>query len=187
MRNKLMSGLMAALAAAMLLAGCTAGGDEVKAQKAQLKQATERLATVENQIKQLRDDIDIVSIELGNQKQSGGTSPELARRIDEMSTKLSSLESGLGDVNSMKAALSETRRQQTTAVASAPSESKPAAATVSKPQTQGVYHKVQSGETLTSIAEKYGTTIAAIRKENGLPQNAVIRSGAKLYVPTEKQ
>ncbi|MDH3982109.1 MAG: LysM peptidoglycan-binding domain-containing protein [Kiritimatiellaceae bacterium] len=46
----------------------------------------------------------------------------------------------------------------------------------------GYEHIVQSGHTLSAIASKYGTTISAIKKANGLKSDS-IRVGQKLFIP----
>ena len=55
-----------------------------------------------------------------------------------------------------------------------------AAANTSKPTS----HTVKKGETLSVIAKKYGTTIAAIKSANGL-KNDNIRVGQKLSIPAK--
>lgn len=47
----------------------------------------------------------------------------------------------------------------------------------------GLSHVVASGETLTSIAARYGTTIAAIAAANGIPNPSFIRTGTSLVIP----
>ncbi|AXG73103.1 LysM peptidoglycan-binding domain-containing protein [Flavobacterium arcticum] len=52
-----------------------------------------------------------------------------------------------------------------------------------------ITHKIKSGEALSIIAQKYGTTVSAIKKLNGLRSNN-IRAGKTLQIPTgemEKQ
>ena len=44
-------------------------------------------------------------------------------------------------------------------------------------QGSGGYHKVQSGETLSAIARKHGTTVSAICRLNRIRQNSTIRPG----------
>lgn len=51
-----------------------------------------------------------------------------------------------------------------------------------KEQNQKVYHKVVKGDTLTAIAEKYGTTIDAICKLNGIKNANMIIIGQNLRV-----
>lgn len=48
--------------------------------------------------------------------------------------------------------------------------------------TDEVVHTVYPGETLSSLASRYGTTIAAIRERNGLRSN-VLQVGQKLIIP----
>jgi N-acetylmuramoyl-L-alanine amidase len=45
-------------------------------------------------------------------------------------------------------------------------------------------HRVASGETVSGIAARYGTTVAAIVSANGLDARAFIRAGQTLTVPT---
>src|SRR5260370_11414120 len=44
-------------------------------------------------------------------------------------------------------------------------------------------HRVESGETLTSIAKKYRVTAAAIADANNLERNAALDAGEKLIIP----
>ncbi|MDE6638032.1 MAG: LysM peptidoglycan-binding domain-containing protein [Muribaculaceae bacterium] len=46
-------------------------------------------------------------------------------------------------------------------------------------------HKIQSGENLGRIAKKYGVTVDALKKANGLKSDA-IRAGAELKIPAKK-
>ena len=47
-----------------------------------------------------------------------------------------------------------------------------------------IIHKVQSGETVSSIATKYNTTVQAIVEANNLASASVIRVGQELKIPT---
>jgi murein DD-endopeptidase MepM/ murein hydrolase activator NlpD len=67
----------------------------------------------------------------------------------------------------------------------APAAPKPAQANANAAATAGAVYTVQSGDTLSSIARKLGTSTAAIRQANGL-DNALIRVGQKLVVPGAK-
>ena len=56
-----------------------------------------------------------------------------------------------------------------------------------KPQ-KGYYHIVASGETLRMIVDAYRdngvkTSVAAIRKANGLTEKSVLKTGQKLFIP----
>ncbi len=72
-------------------------------------------------------------------------------------------------------------------------DARPAPAAAPKPTqdgarvttTAGAVYTVQSGDTLSSIAARLGTTTAAIRQANGL-DTALIRVGQKLVVPGAK-
>lgn len=48
-----------------------------------------------------------------------------------------------------------------------------------------ITHKIKSGETLSGIAQRYKTTVAQIKKTNGLRNNN-IRAGASLRIPTKE-
>lgn len=45
-------------------------------------------------------------------------------------------------------------------------------------------HVVRPGENLTTIARKYGVSIEAIRRANGMGRRTVLRSGSRLVIPT---
>jgi len=51
-------------------------------------------------------------------------------------------------------------------------------------QAQGQVHVVQRGETLYSIAVRYGTTVQAIVNANGLRNASLIYAGQRLAIPT---
>lgn len=51
-----------------------------------------------------------------------------------------------------------------------------------KPQPQPVYYKVKQGDTLSSIARKYHTTVAAICKLSKINQNKYLQIGQRLRV-----
>ncbi|MGW6130007.1 LysM peptidoglycan-binding domain-containing protein [Cellulomonas sp. NPDC055163] len=65
------------------------------------------------------------------------------------------------------------------AAQAAPAPAAPAAA----PAAAAATHTVGSGETVSSIAKRYGTTVQAIVGANGLDTRAFIRVGQKLAVP----
>lgn len=50
---------------------------------------------------------------------------------------------------------------------------------------QTVKHTIQKGETLTSIAQKYHTTVANVRQTNGLKKGEILKLGKVLKVPTD--
>jgi membrane-bound lytic murein transglycosylase D len=55
------------------------------------------------------------------------------------------------------------------------------------PGTDGIsylLHRVRPGQNLTSIAEQYRTTIAALRQLNGMSESSILAAGATLKVPS---
>jgi len=50
--------------------------------------------------------------------------------------------------------------------------------------THPIYHRVKSGETLGAIARKYGTSVSALCRMNGLKQTSILRIGQSLHVNT---
>jgi membrane-bound lytic murein transglycosylase D len=46
-----------------------------------------------------------------------------------------------------------------------------------------VYHRISKGETLSSIAKRYKTTVAAISKANNIRNRQLIRTGRRLKIP----
>jgi LysM repeat protein len=52
---------------------------------------------------------------------------------------------------------------------------------------QSVYHNFVAGESLASIAKKYGTTEEALKKKNRLDDNAVIEPGTELIIATSEK
>ncbi len=64
-------------------------------------------------------------------------------------------------------------------------QQKATAATASRAEAasqSGYEHKVQSGQTLSAIAQAYGVSVEKIKKANGL-KNDVIRVGQTLFIP----
>ncbi len=54
------------------------------------------------------------------------------------------------------------------------------------PEDGGDTHVVQSGESLSAIAAKYGSTVDWIQNANGIPDASLVRAGRKLYIPMEQ-
>lgn len=53
----------------------------------------------------------------------------------------------------------------------------------SLPQPAYVYHRVRSGETLSTIARRYRTSVARIQRANNLRSSHFIRAGKRLKIP----
>ena len=62
------------------------------------------------------------------------------------------------------------RRKQT---AASPKAARPVAHT----------HVVRAGETLAGLARRYGVSIQALRKANGLSEDAMLKRGVRLKIP----
>jgi membrane-bound lytic murein transglycosylase D len=56
----------------------------------------------------------------------------------------------------------------------------------SLPQPAYVQHRVRNGESLSSIARRYGTTVGRIMRANNLRSSHYIVAGKRLRIPTEK-
>ena len=59
----------------------------------------------------------------------------------------------------------------------------PTVAAPAPAEAQPVVHVVRAGEHLTGIAHRYGTTIAAIAKSNGITNPSYLRVGQRLSIP----
>jgi N-acetylmuramoyl-L-alanine amidase len=48
------------------------------------------------------------------------------------------------------------------------------------------YHSVKAGETLTSIAKRYGLSVETLRKANGLDAATTLKSQQLIYIPKDR-
>ena len=64
-------------------------------------------------------------------------------------------------------------------------KSKSSASTSSKTRSSGVRHTVKAGDSLYTIAAKYGTSVSALKAANGISGN-MIRDGKTLVIPARK-
>ncbi|MBD3777908.1 MAG: LysM peptidoglycan-binding domain-containing protein [Micrococcales bacterium] len=64
-----------------------------------------------------------------------------------------------------------------------PTQRSATTAPAAAPQATGGSHTVASGETVSAIAQRYGTTVAAVVSANGLDSRAFIRVGQTLTIP----
>ncbi len=55
------------------------------------------------------------------------------------------------------------------------------------PEATYRYHYVRRGETVSVIAQRYGTSVSAIARANRLGQNYLIRAGQRLRIPVQGQ
>lgn len=56
-------------------------------------------------------------------------------------------------------------------------QTEPVAALTTESEGQPIYHKIQSGDTLGAIAQKYGTTVARLCELNGITRTTILRLG----------
>ena len=98
---------------------------------------------------------------------------DLSRRFDALEKKLE------GRLNQISMALGKLEKQR-----SAPSPQTPPATPKKKApvKAKARQHTVQKGETLYSISRKYGMSVNALRKLNGIGSDAKIYPGQKLKV-----
>lgn len=75
--------------------------------------------------------------------------------------------------------------QQKIIVSSVPKKTAPPSqdASESDPAPRGVYHKVQTGETLEAIAKQYQVSVRRIVHANQLPGQVRLPAGQRLYIP----
>jgi murein DD-endopeptidase MepM/ murein hydrolase activator NlpD len=55
------------------------------------------------------------------------------------------------------------------------------------PKKEGVYHKVQKGQTLWRIAKEYGVSVEELISSNNIPNVAAIEVDQLIYIPGAKQ
>ena len=103
--------------------------------------------------------------------QPGDTLSELALRNGLTVAQLSAL-NGISDPNRIYAG----QRLRLTGGAAA-------VTTTASAKSQPVVHVVARGETLTGIARRYGSTIAAIARANGIANPSFVRTGQRLTIP----
>jgi len=103
--------------------------------------------------------------------QPGDTLSELALRNGLTVAQLSAL-NGISDPNRIYAG----QRLRLTGGAAA-------VTTTASAKSQPVVHVVASGENLTGIARRYGSTIAGIARANGIVNPSFVRTGQKLTIP----
>ncbi len=125
--------------------------------------------------------LDDMEFRLGNLVQSSTAENDLSslQKADEnLSRRFDGLEKKLeGRLNQMNATLVKVQKQRAAAPPPPPKTAKPAAAA---PQTR--LHTVQKGETLYKISRKYGMSVDALRKLNGIGPDFKIIAGQKLKV-----
>ena len=80
------------------------------------------------------------------------------------------------DAVAAKAVVKEQNKTTTTPKVAAASKTTTAAANSDNP----IYHRIKSGDTLSGIAQKYGTTVSKLCELNGITKTTVLRLGRSL-------
>ncbi|HMV32000.1 MAG TPA: LysM peptidoglycan-binding domain-containing protein, partial [Gemmatimonadales bacterium] len=109
---------------------------------------------------------------------SGETLSELAERYHTTVTRLRSL-NAMGSRELLRAG-QVIRVPAPAAPAATSRATSPRPATAS---TGGQTHVVRRGETLSTIARRYGVTLSALRTANGMSEQDVLKAGARLRIP----
>jgi hypothetical protein len=100
---------------------------------------------------------------------------ERVSRVDGLEKKVAHLEQQIADLTKMTERAPAPKAQKT---------AKPDQAAQTAPEVR--YHQVRAGETLYSIARRYGLTVDELRKLNKLNPDAVIHPSDKLVVSRGK-
>ena len=115
---------------------------------------------------------------LARMESSTESIPALAGRIEGLGKGLKRIEKNQKALTSRIDRL--TRRMEGLSARSAPDHAGPPSAT-----GKGARHTVRKGETLFSIARRYGLSLDRLCRLNGIPKTAVIRPGETLLVSKE--
>jgi LysM repeat protein/uncharacterized protein YceK len=166
--------LLLSLSAFAVLAGCeTIQTPQQRQQDAARQQAASRYA--EERISRLQGQLE--SIEMDNAR--------LMQEQQQLRSELRSYSSQIAQLNSSMQALEAKQARETQEVISRVEGllKKTVASRSSAPSRgAGREHVVESGHTLSAIAQAYGTTIAAIKQANNLKSDNIY-VGQKLFIP----
>ena len=131
----------------------------------QLQLLDQRLLRLEDNVRQ-------------SQNASGADLAALQREIASLKGEISAIRADRGTMK--KEIVNEISAEVAKLLAA---QQKAAAATAASSASQSGYeHKVQSGQTLSAIAQAYGVSVEKIKKANGLKSD-VIRVGQTLFIP----
>lgn len=103
-------------------------------------------------------------------------------KFDSLTERMGKLEQQILDLDKKPGtSVAKASPPAVTPKAVSPPEKKPAAKPTVQ-QDKKIFHTVQKGETLWGIAQKYQTSVDALRKLNKMPADAELHSGAKIQV-----
>jgi LysM repeat protein len=135
----------------------------------QLQQLDMRLSRLEDSLRQ-------------SQNASGADLAALQREIASLKGEISAIRA---DRETMKKEIVNQISSEVAKLLAAQQQKAAAAAAAARAEAQsqsGYEHKVQSGQTLSAIAQAYGVSVEKIKRANNL-KNDVIRVGQTLFIP----
>lgn len=144
-----------------------------------------RLAKLESSLGEVADlKAEVAALKTDNAALRKDLEAQRQQVVDELSKKLSTMPSSTGtSVGASRASSSVSRHAVSRSSTKAAADNKPSdGASSSGAAESGYEHVVESGQTLSSIAAGYGTTVKAIKDANHLKSN-VLRVGQKLFIP----
>lgn len=200
MRTSMYSYLVAFLAIAAVLAAAGCDGSVDKASFDALKKESaantklvkdlnasdvlldSQLKDMQKKLDDMQKDFDKVSVDVATMATRGGGSPEATKAIEQ---RLGAIEAGLQKANEDVAAL---QRSGEAGARPARTGETSAAATPAKPtpvrsQAATTRYMLKQGETIESVAKKYGVSAAAIRSKNNIPSGRSIPAGQSIMIP----
>ena len=171
------------VALALVLGSCSQNPEQnpiIQEKFQKIAELAEQVDQIKASIKDTNADMDTVKQDLTNLKQNpaaaGGVSPT---EIEELKSKVKNLED---EISRLQSALSM-RKKSEGAVEKKTGEARKTEQPA--PREKGVQYKVKEGDTLESIAKAHGTTAAAIRAKNPIPEGREPRPGSMIFVPTK--
>ena len=132
----------------------------------QLQQLDQRLLRLEDNVRQ-------------SQNASGADLAALQREITSLKGEISAIRADRG---TMKKEIVSEISAEVAKLLAAQQKAAAATAAASTASQSGYEHKVQSGQTLSAIAQAYSVSVEKIKKANGLKSD-VIRVGQTLFIP----
>jgi outer membrane murein-binding lipoprotein Lpp len=174
------------VALALVLGSCSQNPEQnpiIQEKFQKIAELVDQVDQIKASIKDTNADMDTVKQDLTNLKQNpaaaGGVSPA---EIEELKSKVKNLED---EVSRLQSALSIKKKSEGAVEGGTKTEGKARKTEQPAPREKGVQYKVKEGDTLESIAKAHGTTAAAIRAKNPIPEGKEPRPGSMIFVPTK--
>lgn len=192
--NKSPLAMLALASASLALSGCLAYQDpdapppatqnDISYLRAEIRQQQNRIAALEQQIDQLNRDI----AEARYAQSASAASYASSSQVEALNGQLSALRQQLGAVDSARVKdrdeiMSSVSKTIATAVRQAQPPARPSGGVKATGTHSGVEHVVQSGETLSAIAQAYGVKTSTILEYNDIKNPSMIRVGQTLFIP----